>query len=82
MNTFLFNLLTFIVRRLINAQLFEHIRDMVNAQMDNNLTGEQKRAAVKQELTELTGALREDFHKTAPYLVNLAIESAVALIKK
>ena len=82
MNTFLFNLLTFIVRRLINAQLFEHIRDMVNAQMDNNLTGEQKRAAVKQELTELNGALLEDFHKTAPYLVNLAIESAVALIKK
>jgi hypothetical protein len=50
--------------------------------MDNNLTGEQKRAAVKQELTELNGALLEDFHKTAPYLVNLAIESAVAMIKK
>ncbi len=82
MNTFLFNLLSFIIKRLVAAQLFEHIRDMVNAQMDSNLTGDEKRNVVKQELSELTGALRDDFQKTAPYLINLAIESAVALIKK
>jgi hypothetical protein len=82
MNTFLFNLLSFVVKRLVAAQLFEHIRDIVAAQMDTNLTGEQKRAAVKQELYELNGALRDDFQKTAPYLINLAIESAVALLKK
>lgn len=82
MNTFLFNLLSFIIKRLVAAELFEHIRDMVNAQMDSNLTGDEKRNVVKQELSELTGALRDDFQKTAPYLINLAIESAVALIKK
>jgi hypothetical protein len=82
MSSFLLNLLTFVIKRLIAADLFSHIKDVVEAQMNNQLTGEQKRAVVKQELSELNGALRDDFIKTAPYLVNLAIETAVTLVKK
>ncbi len=82
MSKIIFNMLAFVVKRLIDAKLFESIQDMVLAQMDNNLTGEQKRAKVKQELYELTGNVAEEFKKTAPNLVNLAIETAVALVKK
>lgn len=82
MNTFLFNMLGFVVRRLIAARLFDHISDIVAAQMDNKTSGDKKKAAVKQELNELRGALQQDFINTAPSLINLAIEAAVALIKK
>lgn len=82
MNGFLLNLLSFVIKRLVDAKLFEHIRDMVIAQVDTKLTGEQKRAAVKKELDELTGDLYDSVKSTAPYLINLAIETAVALVKK
>lgn len=82
MGKIIFNMLAFVIKRLIDAKLFESIKDMVVAQMDSNLTGEQKRAAVKAELNELTGNVAEEFKKTAPNLVNLAIETAVALVKK
>lgn len=82
MSKIIFNMLAFVIKRLIDANLFESIKDMVQAQMDTNLTGEQKRAAVKNELNELTGNIADEFKKTAPNLVNLAIETAVALVKR
>jgi hypothetical protein len=82
MSKIIFNMLAFVIKRLIDAKLFESIKDMVTAQMDSNLTGEQKREAVKNELNELTGNIADEFKKTAPNLVNLAIETAVALVKK
>lgn len=82
MSKILFNMLAFVIKRLIDANLFDHIKDACLAQLDNDLTGEQKRAAVKQELYELTGELSESFKKTAPNIINLAIETAVTLIKK
>lgn len=82
MSKIIFNMLAFVVKRLIDANLFESIKQMVEAQMDSKLTGEQKRAAVKNELNELTGNIADEFKKTAPNLVNLAIETAVALVKR
>lgn len=82
MSKIIFNMLAFVIKRLIDAKLFESIKDMVVAQMDTNLTGEQKREAVKNELNELTGNIADEFKKTAPNLINLAIETAVAIVKR
>lgn len=82
MSKIIFNMLAFVIKRLIDAKLFESIKDMVVAQMDTNLTGEQKREAVRNELNELTGNIADEFKKTAPNLINLAIETAVALVKR
>jgi hypothetical protein len=75
-------MLAFVIARLVDAKLFEIIKAMVIAQMNSELTGEQKRAEVKQQLYNLTGNVADEFKKTAPNLINLAIETSVALIKK
>jgi hypothetical protein len=82
MSKLLFNLLAFVISRLLDAKLFEIIKAMVISQMSTELTGEQKRAEVKQQLYNLTGNVADEFKKTAPNLINLAIETSVALIKK
>lgn len=82
MNKLLFNMLAFVISRLLDAKLFEIIKAMVVAQMNTELSGEQKRAEVKKQLDHLTGNVADEFKKTAPNLINLAIESAVVLIKK
>jgi hypothetical protein len=50
--------------------------------MNNELSGAAKKAVVKSALTQLEGNVKEQFIKTAPNLLNLAIEAAVVLIKK
>jgi hypothetical protein len=82
MSKLLYNLLSFVVNRLIDAKLFESIKDLVAVQMNSKLSGDQKKAAVKAELAELQGNVRTEFEKTASNLVNFAIEAAVLIIKK
>jgi hypothetical protein len=82
MSKILFNMLAFVIARLIDAKVFEIIKFMVIAQMNSELTGEQKRAEVKKQLENLTGNVADEIKKTAPNLINLAIETSVALIKK
>jgi hypothetical protein len=82
MSGFLLNLLSFVVKRLIDAQLFEIIKSLVASQMDSNIPGAAKKVAVKSALTELEGNIKEQLIKTAPNLLNLAIEAAVVLIRK
>jgi hypothetical protein len=82
MSTILYNLLSFVVNRLIDAKLFESIKNMVLSQMNTSLSGAEKKAAVQSELNNLQGNLRDEFTKTAPNLVNFAIEAAVVLLKR
>lgn len=82
MSTIVYNLLSFVINRLIDAKLFESIKDLVSAQMDTSLSGEQKKAAVKAELAELQGNIKDQFVQTAPNLVNFAIEAAVVMLKR
>lgn len=82
MSKILLNLLSFVVNRLIDANLFESIKVLVSAQMNTELTGEQKKAAVKAELNNLSGNIKNEFEKTASNLINFAIEAAVLIIKK
>jgi hypothetical protein len=82
MSSFLLSLLSFVINRLIDAQLFETIKALVESQMNNELSGAAKKAVVKSALTQLEGNIKEQFIKTAPNLLNLAIEAAVVIIKK
>lgn len=82
MSTILMNLLSFIVKRLIDAKLFEIIKALVESQVSTELTGDQKKQAVKDSLTNLQGNLKSEFEQTKGSLVNFAIEAAVLLIKR
>lgn len=82
MSTILLNLLSFVVKRIIDAKLFDHIKAAVLAQVDTTLTGDQKKQAVKDQLAGLQGDLKASFQGTSSNLVNFAIEAALILIKK
>jgi hypothetical protein len=82
MGTILLNLLSFVVKRIIDAKLFVHIQNLVLSQINNDLTGDQKKQAVKDELASLQGDLKASFQGTSNNLVNFAIEAALILVKK
>ena len=82
MGTILLNLLSFVVKHIIDAHLFEHIQNAVIAQVDSSLTGDQKKQAVKDQLAGLQGDLKASFQGTSNNLVNFAIEAALVLVKK
>lgn len=82
MSTILLNLLSFVVKRIVDAHLFDHIKALVLSQVDTSLTGDQKKAAVQAELAGLTGDLKVSFQNTSGNLINFAIEAALILIKK
>jgi hypothetical protein len=81
MGAILLNLLSFVVKHIVDAHLFEHIQSAVLAQVNTQLTGEQKKQAVKDELAGLEGDLKTSFHNTSSNLINFAIEAAVILVK-
>lgn len=82
MSSFVLSLLSFVINRLIDAKLFEIIKSLVESQMNAELSGAAKKIVVKSALTQLEGNIKEQFLKTAPNLLNLAIEAAVVLVKK
>ena len=82
MSTILLNLLSFVVKRIIDANLFEHIKAAVLAQVDANRTGEQKKQEVINQLAGLQGDLKKSFEGTSTNLVNFAIEAALLIIRK
>ena len=81
MGTILLNLLSFVVKHIIDAHLFEHIQKLVVSQIDTSLTGDQKKQAVKDQLAGLQGDLKTSFQGTSNNLINFAIEAAVVLVK-
>ena len=81
MSAILLNLLSFVVKHIIDANLFAHIQSVVLAQVDTNLSGDQKKQAVKDQLAGLEGDLKASFHGTSNNLINFAIEAAVVLVK-
>lgn len=82
MSTILLNLLSFIVKRIMDGKLFEHIKSLVVSQLDSTLTGDQKKQIVKVELSNLQGDLKEAFSGTSNNIINFAIEAALLIVKK
>jgi hypothetical protein len=75
------NILSYVVKQLIDVNLYQYIITLVQIQFNRDLTGEEKRAAVKQQLSELTGDLGTVIATTSVTYINLAIEVAVLVIK-
>ena len=92
MKVILLKLLISAVRRFVGSNLFDYIKLLVIAQLDNNLTGEEKRAAVKLQIDNIKKisidvvrgtakeGLVESAQKTSNKYINLAIEVIVAAL--
>lgn len=63
-----------LIKWLIGGELFNSIKEMVASVADANLSGDEKRTKVLDEAKSIAG-------KTATFLLNLAIEAAVTLLK-
>jgi hypothetical protein len=76
MNSVLISLLVSIVKQLISAALFQFITNAVERAETSGDEGTKKRAAVIEQVRNLPV-----FSQTANWLINLAIEAAVAKLK-
>lgn len=81
MNTWVINTIQFLVGRLIDADLHAEIINLVEAATELELPGEEKRARVLAALHSLGGKLGPIVAATAGFLLNLALEVAVAQLK-
>jgi hypothetical protein len=82
MNALLINALVYIVGRLIDGGLFETIKEVVSLYSTNSeMSGEEKKAAVQAALKKLKGDQKAVLLSSQGYLINLAIEAAVAWVK-
>lgn len=80
--TSLYFALNKIVRTLIGNGIFNEIEDLVVAYMDKELTGDEKKAAVKKELNELKGVVGVSVKEAGSVLINLAIETVLIVKNK
>lgn len=76
MNTVLINLLIPIIKQLVGGVLFAFIANAVNKAEQSADPGDQKRATVIRSVMSTSVA-----QQTAGWLINLAIEAAVAKLK-
>jgi len=70
-----------IVGMLVDGKVLDEILRLVQTYFSETLSGPEKRDAVEQELRVLRGEVGEAVRETAGYLINLAIEAAVAYLK-
>lgn len=73
----LFFVLTKVVQSLVGNGVFKEIEDVVLAYADKKLTGDEKKAAVKKELSELKGIVGKSLQETSSILINLTIETVL-----
>ena len=66
---------------LMSGDLLKHIEELVLLVSSSKLSGAEKKAQVLEGLQKLGGDLGAAVASTAPYLINLAVEAAVANIK-
>lgn len=78
MKKFWLNILWTILKRIVGDDgLMQDLREFVAAAFNKTLSGDEKRALVKQQLADIG----HDLEEIGGSLVNLAIEAAVALAK-
>lgn len=82
MNTIFFTLIFQAIRRIITAELFAVILKLVIAQTSSDLKGPEKKAAVMIELYSLQGVLGDSVKGFASWVLSMAVDIAVAEIKK
>ncbi len=70
-----------LMRSLIDGQLMDHIKELVNALMRSDMPGEKKRQALKEMLDDVEGDIKLALSETAEHLINAAIEIALMYLK-
>ena len=81
LSQFAINMIITMVKSMMDNGLVEQIQEFVVAAFDFEMTGEEKRAAVLAELADIGGVLGDALSATAPWLINLLIESLVGRYK-
>lgn len=72
---YIFKILLFFINRLIDAGLIEHITQLIMSFWSNEeMTGDEKKAAVKKELSEVKGDLRDVFENTSNVVISTGID--------
>ncbi|GEM_PF-4401166 len=67
-------LLQSIIKWLVGGAFFDDVKVLVKRAFDANISGEQKKEAVRQQLLMMG-------YRVSDFLINLAIESAVYVLK-
>lgn len=81
MNTVIQQILAFVIKKLISANLWEYLLSAVKVQFNRKLSGAEKKAAVIEQVKAAEGKLGEIVKATSDTYLNLAVEAAVAIAK-
>ncbi len=82
MKTFAINMILAMIKSMMDNGLFDEVEDVVKALMSSNVSGNEKKQLVMDELEDLTGLLAESFRSTSPWIINLLIEAVVGKYKE
>lgn len=80
MNAFWLNVLFTAVRQILTPELFAQILKLVQLQMDTNLTGPEKKAAVLAQIKEIEGGLSARAKSFASWFLGMAVDVIVAKV--
>jgi hypothetical protein len=81
MQNFIVSMLVYFTKRLIDGEVFDHIHHLVVSAANMDIPGDEKRKAVLLSLRDIGNDMLPALAATAGWVVNLAIEVAVAKIK-
>lgn len=81
MNAIVATVLLNTMKLITSGDLMEHVVQLVSEVASMEIAGEDKRRAVLQRLKAIGGDLQPVIAATAGYLLNLAVEVAVAYLK-
>lgn len=73
-------LLTTAVNMLVGKDIFKEVADVVRAYVDLDMSGEEKKAAVKKELEEVKVILKRTWGEWANAVLNMVIEVALGVV--
>lgn len=80
MNKFISTIIINAVGVITSKEVTDKVIELVRTASSLEITGEEKRAQVKAQLKALTGELGTKVQGLESYIINLAIEAAVAFI--
>jgi hypothetical protein len=81
MQTFVVETIVFFVKRLCDAKIYDEIEKLVGIAVSWDIPGPEKRERVLLELGNIADSLKPAVIATASWVLNLALEVAVARIK-
>lgn len=81
MNPYVASALLGLLKMITSGALMDHLIEFVSEVANLQISGEDKRRAVLQRLNTIGGDLQPVIAATASYVLNLALETAVAYVR-